>query len=296
MRKLIILFLLLFYTCNFTSAWFYDYSKENREKYYFNTFITNEVVFENKTNFKYINSTISYWDYYNKYWNFLSSENWYDWIYKILENNLWYNNFKKLFLSWDIWILWQWYYNFDLAENKNYDNFLDLVKNTWWTYYSFNWKNFITDRIEVNSDENKKLKIKFYPFVTNNFLSFYNEWISVFTKWYPSWKLPKLTVVDNSIVYKDISFYNWKEEYKWILKYKLDKFYIDRDLLDEVWPEYIYQIVPYYEFEIDLNKWKNYLEIKYPFIVWYDNWEYTPFFKNVISNYVNQKLRIRNEK
>lgn len=63
----------------------------------------------------------------------------------------------------------------------------------------YDWYTAITEKIEVNWDKNKKIKIYFHPFATEKFLAFSKMDFN-----YPTANLPKLTIIDNSILYKDI--------------------------------------------------------------------------------------------
>lgn len=60
-------------------------------------------------------------------------------------------------------------------------------------------------------------------------------------------------------------------------------------------PEFIYQIVPYYEFEVEIKKWSNILELSYPIKSIGNQFEYnwSIFYEN--KNEVNFKNRIRNK-
>lgn len=311
MKKIFTTIILFILSTNLALAKTYDFSKEPRENYYFNTFFTNEIVFDK--DIKILSNEIYFFteasSLNKKYFN---SQNPFWGVYEILEKKLWYDKLKYLFEKQELWILWQKYYNFD---NKN--NFLDNLKNLQKeiddkiklmydiekhigydnTYLNIDKLMFAREYINIYSKYDKKTMIYFYPYATNKFLGFFDDRkfksTSEISAWYQNSILPKLTIVDNSILYKDIFIMNWDKKVFWKLKYKLDKFFLDRDLYDEKKAEFIYQIVPYYEFEVDLKTWESSIYIEYPIVNLAYDWE--PMSINYYTQTPNWVERIRNK-
>jgi hypothetical protein len=182
-------------------------------------------------------------------------------IYNAFEKKFWKEKFQSLLTSWDIWIIWVKYWSWENREESIY-----------W------YDNIARQTIVYNSSvKEENIKIVFSPFQENVFL-----WqnTSEYLQWYPQWRFPKITFIDSSLEYDQLELVllgeNWYEWSRFVKpygnsditytakkKYRIEKFWMKRDALYSDKKEYLYQIVPYYEFEIPVKKWENYTILYY---------------------------------
>lgn len=200
----------------------------------------------------------------------------FDEVFLYFKNILWENTFKKLLINSQISIYWEQNKceNGTLIHPSLKEQLIScLYEND--TNLSTNTKNIVSYFVE--SPKTQKIKVKIFP-VTNKEYLFYTYDDG------ENGKFPLLTFIDSSLDYYNISlkYSSWKSgnwfdttQIDFKKKYMLTKFdkntyklpwniWIVREMLNT-----IYTFIPYYETEIELQKWWNTVILEYS--------SYTPY-------------------
>lgn len=171
-------------------------------------------------------------------------------VIKFFTSKLWEKNFISALNNNLISILWwsNWCDNSNFIFNEvrynkcMFENYKDIYLNT---------RNTEIYKIDLENNENIDLFI--YPIDYKNEVMFKNFKFLIEEK-------VKLSVYDSSLDYYDLKIFGksyGKNIYPKIeKKYKIVKYYTDNE-------NYIYSIIPYYKVNMDLNKWRNEIEIRY---------------------------------